>query len=62
MGGAVAIPTLLAASVLVGVFLGKLADEKFGTSPVFLLVGLFLGIAAGVRETILILRKISPKD
>lgn len=62
VGAAVTIPTMLAACVLVGVLLGKWADDRFGTSPLFLLGGLFLGLAAGVRETLLILRKINSKD
>ena len=32
---------------LVATFLGYLADRAFQTSPVFLLLGLFLGIASG---------------
>lgn len=62
VGGAVAIPTMLAATVLVGVVLGKLADDWLSTSPLFLLVGLLLGLVAGVRETLLILRKINSRD
>jgi F0F1-type ATP synthase assembly protein I len=37
----------LAASVLVGLGLGYLADRAFHTSPWFLLVGLLLGVLAG---------------
>ncbi len=62
VGGAVTIPTMLAACVLVGVVVGKWADGHLGTSPLFLLGGLILGLAAGVRETVLILRKINSKD
>ncbi len=60
-GLALAIPTMLAACVLVGVVLGKLADSWLGTSPLLVLLGLALGLAAGVRETILILRKMNSR-
>ncbi len=58
-GLALAIPTMLAACALVGVVLGRLADSWLGTSPFLVLLGLALGLAAGVRETILILRKMN---
>ncbi len=58
-GLALSIPTMLAACVIVGVVLGKLADSWLGTRPLLVLLGLALGLAAGVRETILILRKMN---
>jgi F0F1-type ATP synthase assembly protein I len=47
LGLASGIGLQLAASVLVGLGLGYLADRAFHTSPWFLLVGLLLGVLAG---------------
>ena len=41
--------TLIGAIVLLG-FLGRFADNYFGTSPWLLIVGLFLGIVVGFYE------------
>jgi ATP synthase protein I len=58
--GAVEFLTLgltLAVTVLVGGALGYLVDRWLGTSPVFTLVGLVLGIAAAVLTAISRVRK-----
>ena len=47
----------LAASVLVGLGLGYLADRAFHTSPWFLLVGLLLGILAGGYGVVRMVKK-----
>jgi ATP synthase protein I len=51
------IPMILAAAPLVGYFLGRWIDRRFGTEPWFTMIFLVIGLVAGVRETILILRK-----
>lgn len=38
---------LLAGSVVAGLVLGLVLDDQAGTSPVFTLAGVFLGIVAG---------------
>lgn len=38
----------LAGSVLLGVFLGRLGDNFLHTTPLFLIIGILLGLAAGV--------------
>ncbi|ATY86247.1 hypothetical protein CVV65_16010 [Kyrpidia spormannii] len=38
----------LAAAVLAGVYLGRWLDRLWGTSPWMLLVGVLLGLAAGI--------------
>lgn len=43
-----AILSYLVGPVLVGVFGGKWVDHYFNTSPLFLIIGLFIGLAAGV--------------
>ena len=52
-----AIPMLLIVSPLVGFFLGSLVDRWLKSSPWFAILGLFLGFAAGGRETYLIYRR-----
>ena len=59
LGMLTTIPMLLAASPLVGYFLGRWIDGKLNTEPWFEFVMLAIGFAAGVRETVLILRKVS---
>lgn len=39
---------LLAGAVVAGLVLGLLVDDKAGTSPTFTLIGIGLGILAGV--------------
>jgi len=52
------IPMLLAAGPLVGYFLGHGLDRWLGTDPWFTVIGGILGFAAGVNETIRIIRTI----
>ena len=46
----------LLATTLFGVLVGRWADERLGTLPVFLIVGFFVGAGAG---TLLIYRLVS---
>ncbi|MBM6616751.1 AtpZ/AtpI family protein [Bacillus suaedaesalsae] len=43
-----AILSQLVGSVLVGIFLGRWVDQTVGTFPLFLIIGLLLGLATGV--------------
>jgi len=43
-----AIVSQLAGSVLVGIFGGRWIDRQFDTDPLFLVIGLLLGLAAGI--------------
>jgi ATP synthase protein I len=38
----------LAGSTLFGVFLGRWIDRKLGSEPLFLVVGLLIGLTAGI--------------
>ena len=38
---------VLLVTVLLGVVAGKWADDRLGTLPIFVLVGFFVGLAAG---------------
>ena len=42
----------LAATVLIMVFLGKWLDDKYQKSPLFVLLGTFIGISAGLYNLI----------
>ncbi|MDF2946743.1 MAG: rane protein [Bacillales bacterium] len=42
----------LSGCVIIGIFAGRFADQKLNTEPIFLIVGLFLGLAAGVYAVI----------
>jgi ATP synthase protein I len=53
-----AVPTLLAASILVGFFIGRWADSRFGTEPYLLILGLVLGMAAAGRELYRLIKKV----
>ena len=56
-GLGVMIPAMLAACVVVGVMLGNMTDKWLGSTPWGVLIGLFLGMAAGVREIIRLVNK-----
>jgi F0F1-type ATP synthase assembly protein I len=48
---------VVAVLIVAGLGLGWLADSLAGTSPIFLFVGLLLGIAGAGRYTVLEFRK-----
>ncbi|AST93749.1 AtpZ/AtpI family protein [Sutcliffiella cohnii] len=49
----------LVGPTLLGIFVGKWLDEQFETPPLFLLIGLFLGLATGIFGIMQLLRKYS---
>ena len=57
-GLAMTIPGVFAACMVVGLFLGRWLDSLAGTSPLFLLLGLALGLGTSVRETIRLVKRI----
>ncbi|WP_431804812.1 AtpZ/AtpI family protein [Halobacillus andaensis] len=57
-----AIVSQLAGGPLVGVFLGKWVDNQFSTSPLFLILGLLLGLGAGTYGTIHLVRAYTGDD
>jgi F0F1-type ATP synthase assembly protein I len=48
---------VIAAELVAGFGLGWLVDSFAGTTPIFLLIGLLLGIAAAVSYTVVEFRK-----
>jgi ATP synthase protein I len=52
----------LSGSTIVGILLGRWLDGYFGTSPIFLIIGLLLGLASGVYGMILLVKKFLGDD
>ncbi|WP_462411335.1 AtpZ/AtpI family protein [Neobacillus sp. Marseille-QA0830] len=42
-----AITSQLVGSILIGIFAGRWLDRHWDTEPIFLIVGLFIGLATG---------------
>jgi F0F1-type ATP synthase assembly protein I len=57
-----AIPALLVASPLVGLFAGMALDRWLGTGRVLTAVGIVLGFAAAGRETYRIYRRVQAEE
>lgn len=47
-----AILSQLVGSVLIGIFGGRWLDKRIETEPLFLIIGLLIGLAAGTYSTI----------
>lgn len=52
----------LAASVVLMFFLGRWLDEKFGTTPWLMIVGIFFGLGAGLYNFVRIVMKVDRQD
>lgn len=59
VGTLLSIPLMLGVSPVVGCAIGFGIDKLFGTRPIFTIVLLLLGFAAGVRETWKLIRRSS---
>jgi len=57
-----AIPVLILVSTLIGLGLGYWLDGKLGTTPWLAIVFTFLGLAAGLYESVKILIQVSRGD
>jgi F0F1-type ATP synthase assembly protein I len=53
-----AVPTILIAAPLVGMFLGRFADQKLGTNPWLTILGIVLGFVAAARQIADIVRRV----
>lgn len=51
------IPFLMAVPPIAGLLIGRFLDKKFNAYPVFTIVFMLLGFAAGVREVALVIKK-----
>lgn len=61
-GMLLAIPSLLIAGPLVGLFLGGWGDRRFHTSPWLTIVGVVLGFVAAGRETYRVIRRVQSEE
>lgn len=57
-----AILSQLVGSVLFGIFSGRWLDRLAGTEPLFLIIGLLLGLATGVYAMLHLVRKFFSGD
>ena len=46
------IVSYLAGSILIGIFAGRWLDKQLHTEPIFLIIGVLVGLAAGVAATL----------
>jgi ATP synthase protein I len=51
------VPFLMVVPPIAGVLIGRFIDRKIDTQPVFTIVFLVLGFAAGVREVAIVLKR-----
>ncbi|MFB6466235.1 AtpZ/AtpI family protein [Cytobacillus sp. Hz8] len=51
-----AILSQLVGSILIGIFLGRWLDGLIGTEPLFLIIGLLLGLATGIYAMLRLIR------
>nr|WP_263324164.1 AtpZ/AtpI family protein [Neobacillus sp. Marseille-Q6967] len=52
----------LVGSILIGIFAGRWMDKQWGTEPIFLIIGLFLGLAAGIYTMLTSIRHFNSGD
>nr|WP_295973224.1 AtpZ/AtpI family protein [uncultured Bacillus sp.] len=57
-----AIVSQLVGSILAGIFLGRWIDSHTGTEPLFLIVGLLLGLSIGVYAMLRLIRQFYSGD
>ncbi|WP_040207000.1 AtpZ/AtpI family protein [Neobacillus jeddahensis] len=57
-----AIVSQLVGSILIGIFSGKWLDQQWNTEPIFLIIGLLLGLAAGTYTMLLSIRYFNSGD
>lgn len=57
-----AIVSQLVGAVLIGIFAGRWLDSNWGTEPIFLIIGLLLGLAAGIYSMLVSIRHFYEKE
>lgn len=53
------IPAIIFVAPLIGFFGGRWADDKFGTEPYLMILGIFLGVGSAGFETYNLIKKAS---
>jgi F0F1-type ATP synthase assembly protein I len=62
VGTLASIPLLLGLAPIVGGAVGWVMDRIFGTRPLFTILVLLTGFASGVRETWILIRRVSDEN
>ncbi|MET3699011.1 putative F0F1-ATPase subunit (Ca2+/Mg2+ transporter) [Bacillus oleivorans] len=57
-----AILSQLVGCILIGIFGGRWVDKAIGTEPLFLIIGLLLGLTAGIYSMLHLLRHFNSGD
>lgn len=57
-----AILSQLVGSILIGIFLGRWLDKVIGTEPLFMIIGLLIGLAAGTYAMLHLVRRFFTGD
>lgn len=52
----------MVANIFVGLFIGKYLDQWLHTSPLFLLLFVFIGVFSGIKSVYLLIIKIDKRD
>lgn len=52
----------MVANIMVGLFIGKYLDQWLHTSPLFLLLFIFIGFFSGIKSVYLLIIKIDKRD
>lgn len=52
----------LVGCILIGIFAGRWLDHKWGAEPIFLIIGLLVGLAAGTYSMIITIRNFNSGD
>ena len=52
----------MVANLMVGLFIGKYLDQWLHTSPLFLLLFIFIGFFSGIKSVYLLIIKIDKRD
>ncbi|MGL4336379.1 MAG: AtpZ/AtpI family protein [Turicibacter sp.] len=50
------------ANIFVGLFIGKFLDQWLGTSPLFLLIFIFVGVGSGLKSVYTLIIKMDKRD
>lgn len=52
----------MVANIFVGLFIGKMLDDFLNTSPLFLLIFIFVGVGSGLKTIYLLITKMDKRD
>lgn len=62
LGIATSIPFVMAGGPIVGFFIGRFLDIRFHTQPYLMLIFLIIGFAAGIRQTVNLIKQLKEQN